>query len=203
MEVGKRPVKRVEPSIQAGNVRRFAMFDKGVAINKGEAVAANNATEAADSSNLASSPAFTSRGFGSSKKPFLGAASIYRWKVAQGKLLKSADAVIWLEGYSVAEGVEFSAVHSNDSEIWAGGNRGQLVHSIDGGTTWEKVALGDPSAGNVVAILTTVVTFLWTTIAAGRRHRAEHVTTAVNFLQRSERSAVDQQSDAFFGLAAS
>ena len=152
VEVGKHPVKRVEPSIQAGNALNFAMFDKGTAVNKGEAVAANNATEAADSSNLASSPAFTSRGFGSSRKPFLGAASIYRWKVAQGKLLKSADAVIWLEGYSVAEGVEFSAVHSINSEIWAGGNRGQLVHSTDGGTTWEKVALGDPSAGKVVSI---------------------------------------------------
>ncbi len=152
VEVGKRPVKRVEPSIQAGNALRFAMFDKGVAINKGEAVAANNATEAADSSNLAGSAGFTSRGVGSSKRPFLAAASIYHWKVAQGKLLKSADSVIWLEGYSVAEGVEFSAVHSINSEIWAGGNRGQLVHSTDGGTTWEKVALGDPAAGNVVSI---------------------------------------------------
>jgi photosystem II stability/assembly factor-like uncharacterized protein len=60
--------------------------------------------------------------------------------------------VIWLEGYSVAEGIEFFTVHANGSEIWAGGNRGQLVHSMDGGTIWEKVALGDPSAGNVVSI---------------------------------------------------
>jgi hypothetical protein len=152
VDVGKHPAKRVEPSIQAGNALKFAMFDKGVAVDKGEAVAANNATETADSSNLASSPAFTSRGFGSSRKAFLGAAPTYRWKVAQGKLLRSADAVIWLEGYSVAEGIEFSAVHSIGSEIWAGGNHGQLVHSTDGGTKWEKVTLGDPSAGKVVSI---------------------------------------------------
>ena len=152
IEVGKRPIKRVEPSIQAGNVRGFAMFDRGVAIHKGEMLAANNTSDADDHSNLASSPAFTSRGFGASRRSLLSAASIYRWKVSQGKILRSADAAIWIPAYSATDGTEFSAVHAAGSDIWAGGNHGQLVHSSDAGTTWEKVSLGDANAGNVVSI---------------------------------------------------
>jgi hypothetical protein len=152
VEVGKRPIKRAEPALQSRNVTGFAMFNNGLAVQHSDPVIAANSAEKADSSNLAGSPAFTARGFGSSKKGFLGAASIYRWKVAQGKLLKSADAVIWLPGYAATDGMEFSAVHSSGSEIWAGGNRGQLVHSTDGGLTWEKVSLGDASAGSVVSI---------------------------------------------------
>ena len=152
VEVGKRPIKRAEPSIQAGNVRGFAMFDKNVATQKSSEIVAAKTVESADASNLAASPAFTSRGFGASRKSFLGSASIYRWKVLQGKLLKSTDAAIWLEAYSATDGIEFTAVHSIGSEIWAGGNHGQLVHSRDGGTTWEKVAIGDAAVGDVVSI---------------------------------------------------
>jgi hypothetical protein len=153
VEVGKRPLKRAEPALQSRNVTGFAMmFNNGLAVQHSDPVIAANTAEKADSSNLAGSPAFTARGFGTSRKGFLGAASIYRWKVAQGKLLKSADAAIWLPGYAATDGMEFSAVHSSGSEIWAGGNRGQLVHSTDGGLTWEKVSLGDASAGSVVSI---------------------------------------------------
>jgi hypothetical protein len=176
VEVGKRPIKRAEPALQSRNVTGFAMFNNGLAVQHSDPVIAANSAEKADSSNLAGSPAFTARGFGSSRKGFLGAASIYRWKVAQGKLLKSADAVIWLPGYAATDGMEFSAVHSSGSEIWAGGNRGQLVHSTDGGLTWEKVSLGDASAGSVVSIENTglnvhVVTALsqaWSSVDGGK-----------------------------------
>ena len=155
VEVSKRPIKRVEPALQSRNVTGFAMFNNGLAVQHSDPVIAANTAEKAESSNLASSPAFTAHGFGAGKRPFLGAASIYRWKVAEGKLLKSADAVIWLPGYAATDGIEFSAVHSSGSEIWAGGNRGQLVHSSDGGLTWEKVSLGDATAGSVVRIEST------------------------------------------------
>ncbi len=154
-EVGKRPIKRAEPALQSQNVSRFAMFNNGLSVQHSDPVAANSTVDVTDSPSLAKSPAFTARGFGASRKAFLGAASIYRWKVAQGKLLKSADAVIWLPGYAATDGIEFSAVHSSGSEIWAGGNRGQLIHSSDGGLTWEKASLGDATAGSVVSIEST------------------------------------------------
>jgi hypothetical protein len=153
VEVGKRPIKRVEPALQAQNVSKFAMtFTNGQAIQRSDVVAGNDAAEASEASNLSKSPAFTARGFGSSRKSFLAAASPYRWKVTQGKLLKSADSAIWKDAYPATDGIEFSAVTANGSQIWAGGNRGQLVHSLDGGTTWEKAALGDATVGNVVSI---------------------------------------------------
>ena len=155
VDVGKRPIKRVEPALQAQNVGRFAMtFSNGQAIQHSDVIAANNASEATDASSLAKSPAFTARGFGTSRKSFLvgGASSPYRWKVTQGKLLKSADSSIWLEAYSPSDGIEFSVVSAAGSEIWAGGHHGQLVHSKDGGSTWEKTALGDATVGTVVSI---------------------------------------------------
>jgi photosystem II stability/assembly factor-like uncharacterized protein len=116
-------------------------------------IAASNSAEASDASNLAKSPAFTARGFGSARKSFLiGGVSPYRWKVTQGKLLKSADSSIWLDAYSASEGIVFSVVSAAGSEVWAGGNHGQLVHSKDGGSTWEKTSLGDATVGNVVSI---------------------------------------------------
>jgi hypothetical protein len=153
VEVGKRPIKRAEPALQAQNVGKFAMtFTDGQAIQRSDVVPAINAAETSEASNLSKSPAFTARGFGSSTKSFLAAASPYRWKVTQGKLLKSADSAIWKDAYPATDGIEFSAVTANGSQIWAGGNRGQLVHSLDGGTTWEKAALGDATVGNVVSI---------------------------------------------------
>jgi hypothetical protein len=152
VEVGKRPLKRAEPALQSRNVTGFAMFNNGLAVQHSDPVIAANTAEKADSSNLAGSPAFTARGFGSSRKPFIAGAAPYHWKVAQGKLLKSADSAIWIDAYSATDGIEFSAVTANGSQIWAGGNRGQLVHSHDGGATWEKAALGDATVGNVVSI---------------------------------------------------
>jgi hypothetical protein len=152
IEVGKRPIKRAEPALQSRNVTGFAMFNNGLAVQHSDPVIAASTAEKADSSSLASSPAFTARGFGSSRKSFVAGAAPYRWKIAQGKLLKSADSAIWIDAYSATDGIEFSAVTANGSQIWAGGNRGQLVHSRDSGTTWEKAALGDATVGNVVSI---------------------------------------------------
>jgi hypothetical protein len=175
-EVGKHPLKRVQPSIQAGNVRAFAMFDKGTGIHKGEMLAANNAVDPSDHSHLANSPAFTARGFGASGRPLLSAASIYRWKVSQGKILRSADAAIWIPAYSATDGTEFSTVHASGSDIWAGGNSGQLLHSTDAGTTWEKVSLGDATAGNVISIensglnvrVVTAPSQIWSSLDGGK-----------------------------------
>jgi hypothetical protein len=152
VEVGKRPIKRAEPALQSRNVTGFAMFNNGLAVQHSDPVVAAKTAETADSSTLASSPAFTAHGFGSSRKSFIAGAAPYRWKIAQGKLLKSADSAIWIDAYPATDGIEFSAVTANGSQIWAGGNRGQLVHSRDGGTTWEKATLGDATAGNVVSI---------------------------------------------------
>lgn len=152
VDVGKRPIKRAEPALQSLNVTGFAMFNNGLTVQHSDPLVAANTAEKADSSDLAGSPAFTARGFGSSRKSFIAGAAPYRWKIAQGKLLKSADSAIWIDAYPATDGIDFSAVTANGSQIWAGGNHGQLVHSRDGGTTWEKAALGDATAGNVVSI---------------------------------------------------
>jgi hypothetical protein len=74
------------------------------------------------------------------------------WKVDGGKLLKFADSGAWMEAYPGSEGVDFSVVKSHGSDIWAGGGNAALLHSRDGGATWERVTLGASATGTITAI---------------------------------------------------
>jgi photosystem II stability/assembly factor-like uncharacterized protein len=83
-------------------------------------------------------------------KPLGG--SQYQWKVVQGKLLRSSDLSHWSEENPRSENLKFSVVSANGSEIWAGGSDAALVHSPDGGATWERVTLGAAATGAITSI---------------------------------------------------
>ena len=78
-----------------------------------------------------------------------GAASA--WRINEGKLLKSGGAGLWVEGYS-GESIEFTVVTAHGSAVWAGGMNAALVHSVNGGASWERIALGASAAGYINSI---------------------------------------------------
>jgi hypothetical protein len=73
------------------------------------------------------------------------------WKVAGGKLLKNTGSQ-WEDAYPAAS-FQFTAVNSHGSEVWAGGSNASLIHSRDGGATWESSRLGESASGTIVSII--------------------------------------------------
>jgi photosystem II stability/assembly factor-like uncharacterized protein len=74
------------------------------------------------------------------------------WKVAGGKLIKSSTPSQWEDAYPVGS-FEFSCVNARGNDVWAGGSSAFLIHSRDGGSSWEIVKLGDAATGSIVNIL--------------------------------------------------
>jgi photosystem II stability/assembly factor-like uncharacterized protein len=74
------------------------------------------------------------------------------WKVVGGKLIKSAGQSQWEEAYPGA-GFEFSIVTARGNDVWAGGSHASIIHSRDGGQTWETVRLGEAATGTIVSIM--------------------------------------------------
>jgi hypothetical protein len=108
-----------------------------------------------DSAALDQSGAFTARALaspGAARKMERTAAPQLAWKVNDGKLLKSRDSGDWAEGFSAGEGIEFSVVSFHGPEVWAGGSNAALVHSRDGGATWERITLGSSATGTISSI---------------------------------------------------
>ncbi|HEY6272485.1 MAG TPA: YCF48-related protein [Terriglobales bacterium] len=77
--------------------------------------------------------------------------SALAWKIAGGKLLKSSDGASWVDGYT-GENLEFSVVTTQGSNIWAGGANAALVHSMNGGASWERITLGASATGSITGI---------------------------------------------------
>jgi photosystem II stability/assembly factor-like uncharacterized protein len=77
------------------------------------------------------------------------------WKVVGGKLIKSTGQSQWEDAYPVAGGggIEFSFVSARGADVWAGGSHAAILHSRDGGLTWENVKLGEAASGHIVSIL--------------------------------------------------
>ena len=152
VELGKRPLgRKLVAPISPGSVGRTAMFQPGMVSGQGfdTAVASKNSGE---TGSLAGSQAFSSRALGAVPgKESLG-ASPYQWKVVQGKLLRSGDLSHWTEQNPGGENVEFSVISPNGLEIWAGGAQAALMHSRDGGTTWQRVTLGASATGTITSI---------------------------------------------------
>jgi hypothetical protein len=74
------------------------------------------------------------------------------WKVLGGKLVKSSGLGQWQDAYPGAS-FQFSIVNARGNEIWAGGTNASVIHSRDGGATWEVPRLGDSASGSVLSIL--------------------------------------------------
>jgi hypothetical protein len=147
--------RRVTPAIRPNVTSAFAM--SGPELNplrkESDLGAFAGAAPAPDTyrGDLDRSSAFSPRAMSDKyeKKTETSAAS---WKVDSGKLMRSSDSGAWMEAYPGSEGVDFSVVKSHGSDIWAGGGSAALLHSRDGGATWERVSLGASATGTITAI---------------------------------------------------
>jgi hypothetical protein len=151
---GLRLHTNVSPTLRAGALGASTMGEPGsfsATLLKNPTAEAKAAPEKADAGSLAASdalspgalsaPAFTSR-----------ASAPTLWKVVGGKLIKSAGQSQWEEAYPGA-GFEFSFVTTRGNDVWAGGSHASVIHSRDGGLTWETVRLGEAATGNIVSIM--------------------------------------------------
>ncbi len=72
--------------------------------------------------------------------------SAWRWAIGDsGKLVRSGDSGLTWSAVAVGDGTTFRALSANGNDIWAGGARGILYHSPDGGAHWMRVPVA--SAG--------------------------------------------------------
>lgn len=110
------------------------------------------APEKSEAGILERSDALSSHALSASGARLLDSAPTV-WKVAGGKLMKSVGQAQWEDAYPAAGGsFEFSFVNARGSDVWAGGSHASLIHSHDGGLTWESVKLGD-ATGTIVSII--------------------------------------------------
>jgi len=144
----------VSPTLRSGALGSSTMGEPGsfsATLLKNPPSEAKAAPEKAEAGSLAASealspgalsaPSFTSR-----------ASAPTSWKVVGGKLIKSAGQSQWEEAYPGA-GFEFSIVTARGNDVWAGGSHASIIHSRDGGLTWETVRLGEAATGNIVSIM--------------------------------------------------
>jgi photosystem II stability/assembly factor-like uncharacterized protein len=151
---------RPAPAIRAGSLGNSTMGQTGMfasTLEKSQPAEVPATAEKAES-GLARSDAFTASALSGSLRSDSAPAL---WKVAGGKLLKAAGPSQWEDAYpSTADSIEFSFVSARGNDIWAGGSHAALVHSRDGGTTWEIVRLGKAATGTVVTIIAGASTVL-------------------------------------------
>ena len=154
VDFGKRPLtKHLGPPIPSSSLGERAMFKPGTTmVQPSDAISGAKSEAGPGSGELAGSPAFTSRALAPSARAQVAGISQYQWKVVQGKLLRSSDLSHWTEENPSSENLEFSVVSPNGMEIWAGGNDAALVHSRNGGATWERITLGAAATGTINSI---------------------------------------------------
>ncbi|GAC1429791.1 MAG: hypothetical protein NVS1B11_09850 [Terriglobales bacterium] len=104
-----------------------------------------------------------------------------KWMLSSDGLLhRSLDAGKTWEVVVVANGVQFRAVSSVQSDVWVGGANGSLYHSTDAGLHWAAVAPtsdGEALTTDIVSIdfndpqrgkLTTAASEVWMTVNGGQ-----------------------------------
>ncbi len=141
------------PALRAGALSSSALGGPGMfsgAIEKNQPAEISAAPAKAETDTLAASGSLSA------------GAMAYRsadsaaptWKVAGGKLMKSSGPSQWEDAYPVASSImEFSFVNARGNDVWAGGSHASLIHSHDGGQTWETIKLGDDASGSIVSII--------------------------------------------------
>jgi photosynthesis system II assembly factor YCF48-like protein/putative zinc finger protein len=154
VDFGKRPLtKHLGPPIPSSSLGESSMFKPGATtVQPSEAITAAKSESGPSSEGLAGSPAFTRRALSPDARAQIAGVSQYQWKVVQGKLLRSSDLSHWTEENPGGENLQFSVVSPNGLEIWAGGNDAALMHSHDGGSTWERITLGAAATGTINSI---------------------------------------------------
>ncbi|MGH9635510.1 MAG: WD40/YVTN/BNR-like repeat-containing protein, partial [Candidatus Angelobacter sp.] len=141
------------PALRAGTLGNSAMGSPGMftgAIEKNQPAEISATPARADTDSLAASSALSA---GAMAYPSADSATS-TWKIVSGKLMKSSGHAEWEDAYPIASStMEFSFVNARGNDVWAGGSRASLIHSRDGGQTWETVKLGDNASGTVVSII--------------------------------------------------
>jgi hypothetical protein len=122
----------------------------------------SGAIEKSQPSELSAAPAKAETDSLASSSSLSAGAMAYRsadsaaptWKIANGKLMKSSGQAQWEDAYPVASSaMEFSVVNARGNDVWAGGSHASLIHSRDGGQSWETIKLGDNASGTIVSII--------------------------------------------------
>jgi hypothetical protein len=144
----------IAPNLRAGALGASTMGEPGsfsATLLKNQTAEAKAAPEKADAGSLAASDALSPGALSSYSYVSRESAPI-SWKVVGGKLIKSAGQSQWEEAYPGA-GFEFSFVTARGNDVWAGGSHASIIHSRDGGQTWETVRLGEAATGTIVSIM--------------------------------------------------
>ena len=144
----------IAPNLRAGALGASTMGEPGsfsATLLKNPTAEIKSAPEKADAGSLAASDAL-SPGALSANSYASGESTPTSWKVVGGKLIKSAGQSQWEEAYPGA-GFEFSFVTARGNDVWAGGSHASIIHSRDGGQTWETVRLGEAATGTIVSIM--------------------------------------------------
>jgi hypothetical protein len=143
------------PALRAGALGSSALGGPGMfsgAIEKSQPSEISAAPAKADSDSFAASSSLSAGAMAPSLRKTESAAPT--WKVVDGKLMKSNGQPQWEDAYPIAGStMEFSFVNARGNDIWAGGSHASLIHSRDGGQSWETIVLGDNASGAIVSII--------------------------------------------------
>ena len=143
------------PALRAGALSSSALGGPGMfsgAIEKSQPAEISAAPTRADADSFAASSSLSVSAMAPSLHRADSAAPT--WKVVDGKLMKSSGQSQWEDAYPVASTtMEFSFVNARGNDVWAGGSHASLIHSRDGGQTWDTVKLGDNASGTIVSII--------------------------------------------------
>jgi hypothetical protein len=143
------------PALRAGALSSSALGGPGMfsgAIEKSQPAEISAAPAKTDTDSFAASSSLSVSAMAPSLHKSESAAPT--WKVVDGKLMKSSGQSQWEDAYPVASTtMEFSFVNARGNDVWAGGSHASLIHSRDGGQTWDTVKLGDNASGTIVSII--------------------------------------------------
>jgi len=145
----------ITPAIHASSLGTSAMGEPGMFSNtlaKSQSTEISAAPGKDEGGGLANSAALSRSALGTSSFISSPDSAPIQWKVAGGKLIKSAGQSQWEDAYPAA-GIEFSSVNVRGKDVWAGGSLAFLIHSHDAGLTWEVVKLGNDATGTIVSII--------------------------------------------------
>jgi hypothetical protein len=149
-------LRATAPAIRAGALGTSALGGPGMfstTLEKGQSAEFSAVPEKADGGSLARSEALSGGALASSSVRSLDASPTL-WKIAGGKLIRFSGQSQWEDAYPASSGAfEFSCVNARGSDVWAGGTHSFLVHSRDGGSTWETVKMGDAATGTIINIV--------------------------------------------------
>jgi hypothetical protein len=144
------------PAIRASALSNSALGGPGMfssAIEKSQPAEISAAPARADADSFAASNSLSAGAMASSGYRSTDSPSAV-WKIAGGKLMKSSAQAQWEDAYpGGGSTMEFSFVNARGDDVWAGGTHAAMVHSRDGGLTWETVKLGDNASGTIISII--------------------------------------------------